>query len=100
MVSIIRNKSLLSIARRFSTSSSARQQAREEEVRDGEIFRPATSQMGKMTDIGGRSIFNADHDMFRENARKFFRDQLAPQHKRYEAQGHVDRQTWKVGPQN
>jgi len=47
-----------------------------------------------MMDIGTRRIFNEDHDMFRENARKFFRDQLAPEHKRYESQGHVDRQTW------
>ena len=57
-------------------------------------------QAENLMDIGTRRIFNEDHDMFRENARKFFRDQLAPQHKRYEAQGHVDRQTWKVGPQN
>ena len=33
-------------------------------------------QAENMMDIGTRRIFNEDHDMFRENARKFFRDQL------------------------
>ena len=32
-----------------------------------------------------------DHDMFRESARKFFRDVLHPQHKKFEADGRVRR---------
>ena len=95
MVSIVRNKSLFSIARRFSTSTSARQQAREEEGSDGEIFRPATSQMGKMTDIGGRSIFNADHDMFREQVRRWMRERLAPLQSSFEEEGQPSREIWK-----
>lgn len=46
--------------------------------------------------IGSRGIYDADHDLFRENARKFFREQLAPQHKRFEANGAVDRETWRA----
>merc|ERR1719150_2503842 len=95
MVSIVRNKALFSIARRFSTSSSARQQAREEEGRDGEIFRPATAQMGKMTDIGGRSIFNADHDMFREQVRRWMRERLAPQQVPFEEDGQPSKEIWR-----
>jgi len=46
--------------------------------------------------IGTRGIFNEDHDLFRENARKFFREQLAPQHKKFEEAGRVDRETWRA----
>ena len=95
MVSIVRNKSLLSIARRFSTSTSARQQAREEEGSDGEPLRPATAQMGKMTDIGGRSIFNADHDMFREQVRRWMRERLAPLQSSFEEEGQPSREIWR-----
>ena len=94
MVSIVRNKCLLSVARRFSTSSSARQQAREAEGTDGEISRPATSQMGKMTDIGGRNIFNADHDMFREQVRRWMRERLAPLQNSFEENGQPTREIW------
>merc|ERR1719278_864299 len=95
MVSIVRNKCLLSVARRFSTSSSARQQAREVEGTDGEISRPATAQMGKMTDIGGRSIFNADHDMFREQVRRWMRERLAPLQSSFEEEGQPSREIWR-----
>jgi len=46
--------------------------------------------------IGTRGIFDEDHDMFRENARKFFREQVAPNHKGFEAAGKVDRETWRA----
>ena len=36
--------------------------------------------------IGSRSIFDEDHDIFRSSVRKFMRNELAPEHKRYEAQ--------------
>ncbi len=51
-------------------------------------------------DIGARSIFDADHDIFRESVRRFMRDELAPAHERYEEQGHVDRKLWnRLGEQ-
>ena len=44
-------------------------------------------QMSNMMDIGSRSIFDEDQDIFRSSVRKFMRDELAPQHHKYEAQG-------------
>lgn len=35
-------------------------------------FRQEPWQVEKLTDIGTRSIFNEDHDMFRESVRKWF----------------------------
>ena len=58
--------------------------------------RPANFQAEDLLALGTRRIFNQDHDMFRENARKFFRDQLAPQHKQFEAAGKVSKDTWKT----
>ena len=43
-------------------------------------YRPATSQMPKMSDIGSRKLFNSDHDMFRESVRKFFDQEVKPYH--------------------
>ena len=31
-----------------------------------------------MMDIGIRKIFNEDHDMFRQTARRFFKEQVVP----------------------
>ena len=36
-----------------------------------------------MTDIGLRSIFDEDHDMYRQTVRRFFQDEVAPQHAKY-----------------
>ena len=44
-------------------------------------------QMPNMLDIGSRNIFDEDHDIFRSSVRRFMRDELAPNHKHYEAQG-------------
>ena len=46
-------------------------------------------QMPNMLDIGSRSIFDEDHDIFRSSVRRFMRDELAPNHKHYEAQGKI-----------
>jgi len=58
-------------------------------------LRPPACQMPNLMDIGSRSIFNEDHDMFRESARKFFREVLHPQHKKFEADGKVSRDIWR-----
>ena len=42
--------------------------------------RKPTSQCDSMMDIGCRSIFNSDHDMLRESARKFFNEEVLPFH--------------------
>ena len=33
-----------------------------------------------MMDIGTRRIFNEEHDMFRQSVRRFFQEEVAPQH--------------------
>lgn len=58
------------------------------------------AQAGTLYDVGVRSIFNQDHDLFRENARKFFQAEVAPNIERWEEQGNVDREIWeKAGEQ-
>ena len=57
--------------------------------------RLAPSQMPNLMDIGSRTIFSPEQDMFRENVRRFMREELAPNHARYEKQGKVDKETWK-----
>jgi len=47
-----------------------------------------------MTDIGLRSIYNEDHDMFREMVRKFFQDQIVPNHGKWEEAGEISRESW------
>lgn len=38
---------------------------------------------GKLTDTGTRRLFNEDHDLVRETARRFFREQVVPFHDEY-----------------
>jgi long-chain-acyl-CoA dehydrogenase len=33
-----------------------------------------------MMDIGTRRIFSEEHDMFRENVRRFFQEEVLPHH--------------------
>ena len=57
--------------------------------------RLAPSQMSNMMDIGSRTIYSPEQDMFRESVRRFMREELAPNHERYEKQGKVDKETWQ-----
>lgn len=57
-------------------------------------IRKEPSQCQTLLDIGSRSIFNADHDIFRESARKFFTEQVAPFHSKWEDEGRVSREVW------
>jgi len=56
--------------------------------------RPANTQTKTMLDIGARSIFTPDHDMFRESVRKFMNDVLAPQQEAFEEAGQPTREAW------
>ena len=77
------------------TSSCVRQQPQEViECQDGEI-RPAAAQMGTMLDIGARSIFTADHDMFREQVRRWMKERLAPLQNSFEENGQPSKEIWK-----
>ena len=41
-----------------------------------------------------RTLFNEEHDMLRESARRFMEKEVAPNHARWEDQGYVDRSLW------
>ncbi len=51
--------------------------------------------MESLTDIGSRSIFNDDHDMFRESVRKFMREELAPEQQKFEDDGAPTKEIWR-----
>ncbi|XP_007932729.2 long-chain specific acyl-CoA dehydrogenase, mitochondrial [Orycteropus afer afer] len=58
------------------------------------------SSAKKLTDIGIRRIFSSEHDIFRENVRKFFQEELVPHHTEWEKAGEVSRELWgKAGKQ-
>ena len=42
--------------------------------------RKETAQASNMMDIGVRKIFSEEHDIFRQTARRFFREEVAPYH--------------------
>ena len=89
------------IIRYFGRSSSAFQQpegrnvSEEDHTHQNIALRPPACQMSNFMDIGSRSIFDEDHDIFRESARRFFRDVVHPEHKKFEADGKVSREVWK-----
>jgi len=87
--------------RHVSTSTVGSQQAKEEPAGShGSHLRLPPCQMPNMLDIGSRTIFDEDRDIFRSSVRRFMRDELHPAHKRFEAQGHVDREVWnRLGEQ-
>lgn len=41
-----------------------------------------------------RTLFNEDHEAFRKTVRRFFEEEIAPHHERWEAQQHIDRHLW------
>ena len=47
-----------------------------------------------MLNLGGRTAYSADHDIFRDTVRKVFDRQLIPNIDRFEEQGIVDRAFW------
>ncbi|XP_070850022.1 long-chain specific acyl-CoA dehydrogenase, mitochondrial [Chaetodon trifascialis] len=62
--------------------------------------RPETSSAKTLMDIGTRRIFNEDHDLLRQNVRRFFQDEVVPHHTEWEKAGEVSREVWeKAGEQ-
>jgi long-chain-acyl-CoA dehydrogenase len=85
-----------------SKSGNSRQQVRStsNDSTSQNNIRLPPCQMPTMLDIGSRSIFDEDRDIFRSSVRRFMRDELAPAHQKYEEQGHVDRSLWnRLGEQ-
>ncbi|XP_045108854.1 long-chain specific acyl-CoA dehydrogenase, mitochondrial-like [Portunus trituberculatus] len=63
-------------------------------------YRPSTVVAPNMMDIGVRSIFNEDHDIFRKSVRKFFTDEVQKYHNQWEKDGNISRECWlKAGEQ-
>ena len=47
-----------------------------------------------------RTLFNADHEAFRDSFRRFMDHEIAPHHDAWEEQGYVDRQVWNKAGEN
>jgi alkylation response protein AidB-like acyl-CoA dehydrogenase len=47
-----------------------------------------------------RTLFNADHEAFRDSFRKFVDKEIAPHHEAWEEQGYVDRAVWSKAGEN
>ena len=83
-----------STARQLSCSSVTRQRSLGQEEEQGEEVRPSTAQMASMLDLGCRSVFNNDHDMFRDTVRRFMKERLEPQQVAFEEAGQPSREIW------
>jgi len=47
-----------------------------------------------------RTLFNADHEAFRDSFRRFMDKEIAPHHQAWEEQGYVDRAVWSKAGEN
>lgn len=47
-----------------------------------------------------RTLFDADHEAFRDSFRKFLEKEVVPFHESWEEQGYVDRQVWRLAGEN
>ena len=47
-----------------------------------------------------RTLFNADHEAFRDSFRRFMDKEIAPHHEAWEEQGYVDRAVWDKAGEN
>ncbi|MBS3911442.1 MAG: acyl-CoA dehydrogenase family protein [Hydrogenophaga sp.] len=47
-----------------------------------------------------RTLFNTDHDAFRDSFRRFMDKEIAPFHEAWEDQGYVDREVWRKAGKN
>ncbi len=47
-----------------------------------------------------RTLFNADHEAFRDAYRRFLDKEVVPHHAAWEAQGYVDREVWRKAGEN
>ena len=47
-----------------------------------------------------RTLFSAEHDMFRDSMRRFLENEVVPHHERWEEQGYVDRDVWQKAGEN
>lgn len=62
--------------------------------------RPEPQYAETLTALGTRRIFNEQHDMVRETARRFFNEQVVPYHAQWEKDGQISRQCWLEAGRN
>ena len=79
--------------RGLSCSPAIRQRALEDDHLE-EPPRPAAVQTATMRDVGTRSIFTAEHDMFRESVRRFMKEKLEPLQVPFEEAGQPSKEIW------
>jgi acyl-CoA dehydrogenase len=48
-----------------------------------------------MLDLSRRTVFTEEHDLFRDQVRRFFERELVPHLERWEAQGEIDKAFWR-----
>jgi acyl-CoA dehydrogenase len=48
-----------------------------------------------MLDLSRRTVFNDEHNLFRDQVRRFFARELEPHLERWEAQGEIDKDFWR-----
>ncbi|XP_067275700.1 long-chain specific acyl-CoA dehydrogenase, mitochondrial-like [Pseudorasbora parva] len=68
------------------------------ELQHGETaapFRLETCMAKTMMDIGTRRIFSEEHDLFRQNVRRFFQEEVVPYHTQWEKAGEVSKEVWE-----
>lgn len=58
-------------------------------------FRPEPQMADNLTQIGIRSIFEHEHDMYRELCRNFYQKNVVPHHAKWEEEGQVSRELWR-----
>lgn len=47
-----------------------------------------------------RTVFNEDHEMFRDQVRRFVAEEITPHHAQWEKDGHVSRDAWRKAGEN
>jgi long-chain-acyl-CoA dehydrogenase len=62
--------------------------------------RPEPQVAENLLQIGTRSIFEQEHDQYRESCRKFYADHVIPFHNDWEKVGEVPRDLWKKAGAN
>merc|ERR1711915_1053246 len=85
------------LLRSFSTGRPVLQVASHSAAADEhEELRKAPTQMKTLLDIGSRSIFDKDQDIFRESVRKFLNDEVKPRQEEFEKNGQPTREMWQA----
>ncbi|XP_067245106.1 long-chain specific acyl-CoA dehydrogenase, mitochondrial-like [Chanodichthys erythropterus] len=79
----------------FTVTMSRMQHAEIQHGKTTAPFRPETPMAKTLMDIGTRRIFSEEHDLFRQNVRRFFQEEVVPYHTQWEKAGEVSREVWE-----